>query len=199
MVSRSAEISPDFTFCAGEWIVPRRIVEDQDPIVLRTAGGRGERPGAGVAELLQGPLLGADTLWSDALQYPGAFQMGHLRALIESRPFLTRIPAPELVPDEADRDRIHATRDSEGCCAFVYAATGGPFTADLSPLSGRTIRAAWYDPRTGKTLPLDEIPNADSHTFTPPSDGPEDDWVLVLDDAAQEFSLPGRGGDPAET
>lgn len=147
-----------------------------------------------VSPVLKGPLLGADTLWSDALQYPGAHQMTHVRALMESHPFLTRIPAPEMVP-EADRDRVHATRDSEGTYAFVYAATGEPFTVNLASLSGPVLRAAWYDPRTGTATPLEEFRTTESRAFTPPSGGPEDDWVLILDDAARDFPLPGQEGE----
>ncbi|MBW3622221.1 MAG: glycoside hydrolase family 140 protein, partial [Armatimonadetes bacterium] len=143
-----------------------------------------------VSPVLKGPLLGADTLWSDALQYPGAKQMRHVRALMESRPFFSRIPAPEMVAD-ADRDRVHATRDSEGSYAFAYTVSGALFTLDLRALSGETIRSAWYDPRTGEFTPFEEFRKTAERTFTPPSDGPQDDWVLVLDDAAKEYPLPG--------
>ena len=41
------------------------------------------------------PVLGANTPWSEAIDHPGAFQMGHVRRLFESRPWET------LVPDQA--------------------------------------------------------------------------------------------------
>ena len=42
-----------------------------------------------------------------------------------------------------------ATRADDGSYAFIYSASGQPFTVDLGKLAGRTISAYWYDPRTG--------------------------------------------------
>jgi hypothetical protein len=39
------------------------------------------------------PVLGADTPWSEAVDHPGAFQMGHVRRLFESRPWETLVPS----------------------------------------------------------------------------------------------------------
>ena len=66
--------------------------------------------------------------WREALDQPGGKQMQHGRRLLESRPFLTRIPAddvivpaavPTAVPGEG-RHRIVATRDESGSYAMVY-------------------------------------------------------------------------------
>ena len=62
---------------------------------------------------------------------------------------------------------------------------------DLSCLTG-SIRAWWYDPRNGKAHPAGEYPNQ-SMVFTSPIAGP--DWVLGLDKADLNFSLP-SGGEP---
>src|SRR6185369_3969370 len=66
--------------------------------------------------------------WHDAINQPGAGQMQFGRRLIESRPFLTRIPddsvivtdrVPTSVPG-AGRYHFAATRDSAGAYAMVY-------------------------------------------------------------------------------
>jgi len=58
------------------------------------------------------------------------------------------------------------------------------------PLTGATIAAWWYDPRTGVARSLGHMPKTSRMTFTPPQGGP--DWVLMLDDAGCGFPAPGR-------
>ena len=47
---------------------------------------------------INGPLL----YWNEAIQRPGAAQMQYLRALIESRPYLSRVPDQSLLVDALD-------------------------------------------------------------------------------------------------
>ncbi|MCW1736268.1 DUF4038 domain-containing protein, partial [Anaerorudis cellulosivorans] len=66
--------------------------------------------------------------WYEAVDQPGAWQMQFGRRLMESRPFLTRIPDDSvIVPDEvktsvpgSGRYRFVATRDENGRYAMVY-------------------------------------------------------------------------------
>jgi hypothetical protein len=110
---------------------------------------------------------------------------------------LLRIPDQSLlVGTNSTRapERIEATRASDGAYAFIYTATGKPFTADLSKLTGDKLRAWWYDPRTGKAQALGELPRDGTHEFTPPSGAGLADWVLVLDDSSRKFAPPGHAG-----
>lgn len=134
----------------------------------------------------------ARTPWREALHLSGAGQMRYVRALIESRPFLTRIPDQSLLVFDAGTgtDHVQVTRDSEGSYAFIYSASGQPFTLNLFPLSGETLTIWWYDPRTGQAQSDGRITRASSVTFTPPSQGEGQDWVLVLDDSARNFRAP---------
>ncbi|MCB0137449.1 MAG: hypothetical protein KDD75_20265, partial [Caldilineaceae bacterium] len=56
--------------------------------------------------------------------------------------------------------------------------------------AGETIRAWWYNPRTGGATEIGRFAAAGQLTFQPPIDGP--DWVLVIDDAAADFGKPGE-------
>lgn len=134
------------------------------------------------------------TYWRDALDHPGASQVGHVRRLLESRPFLSRVPDQGvLTGDHHDSALLRATRDADGSWAAVYAATGGSFSVDLRALSGDGVRAWWFDPRTGAPgEPWDFANTKAPMTFDPPGrPAPDDDWVLVLDDAARSFGPPG--------
>lgn len=142
------------------------------------------------------PTTFASPAWDEAIHAPGARQMVHLKNLMLSRPYLTRIPAPDLLPEvtppppPADLrqhdDRINplraahavATRDSEATCGLVYFPLAGQsLQVDLRLLAG-PVQAAWYDPRNGQSHPIAEFPQ-EIVTFTSPLGGP--DWVLVLD------------------
>jgi len=142
--------------------------------------------------------------WSKAIQQPGAAQMQFGRKLIESRPFLTRIPddsiiasnrVPTSVPG-AGRYRFVATRDESGSYAMVYAPVGRKFSVHMDKISGSQVKAWWFDPRTGHAEALGTFENKGVHEFTPPGYGEMLDWVLVLDDAAKSFPPP--GGNPNE-
>lgn len=138
------------------------------------------------------PITRARTPWQKALDLPGARQMRHARALLESRPFFTRIPDGGVLLQDPGPDPARATRDAEGAYALVYSPTGQPFVANTAPLSGETVRAHWYDPRQGTTAFVGEFQNNGARRFVPPTSGSGNDWILVLDDAARDFPAPGR-------
>jgi hypothetical protein len=137
--------------------------------------------------------------WKEALQLPGASQMQYLRALMESRPMLERIPDQWLIANDplGTTERMQACRGSDGSYAFIYTATGKKMKIRLidgpyPKLSGKTIRGWWYDPRQGTATAIGEFEKTGFHDFTPPSSGPGNDWVLVLDDASKNFAAPGK-------
>ena len=137
--------------------------------------------------------------WTAAIEQPGAQQMRHARALLESRPFLTRVPADDVIVASrvatsvpgAGRYRFVATRDSAGSYAMVYAPVGRAFTVRLAAVSGQRVRASWFNPRTGAATVIGTFPSTGERTFTPPDPGELLDWILVLDDAGKNYALPG--------
>jgi hypothetical protein len=144
---------------------------------------------------VNGPLLP----WYEAIQAPGAGQMQHARALLESRPFLSRIPDPSLIVAAsvnfavpgAGLKRLQATRCAQGTYGMVYVPAGRAFTVDLEKLSGTELRAWWFNPRDGRAEKSGEFPRRGTRVFTPPQPGDDLDWVLVLDDVSQDFPPPG--------
>ena len=152
------------------------------------------------------PINGPVAPWHAVLDHPGAAQMRHVRRLLESRPFLTRIPDPGLVVTRhvAGTDpnrptinpghglkRIVATRDSGGAYAMIYVPASRPFEVEMSRITGGKATAWWYDPRTGESKRIGEFDTKGKREFTPPNVGEMQDWVLVLDDATKNFAAPG--------
>ncbi len=136
----------------------------------------------------------ADRDWTDALWRPAGRQVQFLRALVESRPFFSRIPDQSLIVGDHGSAGFHmqATRDSEGTFAFVYCPqSDSNLTVDLANVKAPRVRAWWFDPRSGVGLLIGEFPGGTHRMFRTPSYGP--DWVLVLDDVAANFNPPGLG------
>ena len=138
--------------------------------------------------------------WYEAVDQPGAAQMQHGRALMESRPFLTRVPDPSIVvtgpvPSSlpgAGRYQFVATRDTDGSYAMVYVPVGRKFRVRLNAIVGSQVRAWWFNPRTGEATSLGTWANSGERDVTPPDAGEMLDWVLVLDDASRNYPPPGR-------
>lgn len=137
--------------------------------------------------------------WRDALKRPGGNQMHFGKELIESRPFLTRIPDPELiVPDEyessvpgAGTRYFAATRDEDGTYAFVYIPVGRSVTVNTGRLNASKIHAYFFNPRDGASFDLGVFDNEGTKTFDTPLEGEALDWVLVLDDEKKHYPAPG--------
>jgi len=137
--------------------------------------------------------------WDEAISQPGAGQMQFARWLLESRPFLTRIPDDSVIVEGkvktavpgAGRYRFVATRDSEGSYAMVYAPCGREFSVRLDKVAGPKVIAWWFNPRTGEATLIGEFDNRNVRKFRAPNPGDDLDWVLVLDNALKQFPPPG--------
>ena len=138
--------------------------------------------------------------WYEAIYQPGASQMQYARKLLESRPFLERIPdqsiiiesnVPTAVPG-GGRYSFVATRDVQGTYAMVYAPVGRAFSVNMEVIKGTDVLAWWFNPRNGESYRIGHFGNKGNREFISPSPGEFQDWVLVLDDAAMNYPPPGR-------
>jgi hypothetical protein len=138
------------------------------------------------------PISSTRNYWYDVLDLPGAWDMMHVRNLMESRPFLTRIPEQSLISGDpgSGGEHVQATRGQD--YAFIYLPFGQKVTVVLGKISGDKVKAWWFDPRTGEAKLIDTCPNSGMQEFDPPGEPARgNDWVLVLDDANKQFSEPG--------
>ncbi|GIX04357.1 MAG: hypothetical protein KatS3mg114_0226 [Planctomycetaceae bacterium] len=144
---------------------------------------------------VNGPLM----TWREALEQPGAQQMQYGRRLIESRPMLSRIPDDSLVKPEtvatsvpgAGSRRFAATRCAAGRYAMIYVPVGRPFWVRLTSLTGEDLVGWWFNPRDGRAERIGVLRREAEARFVPPALGELLDWVLVLDDAREQFPPPG--------
>jgi hypothetical protein len=125
--------------------------------------------------------------WKQALDAPGAVQMGILKTI-----FLNRDQWWLLVPDQSvlvsggqtEGQVLHlAARHSDGRWVMVYLAERNTFSVDMTKLSAARVRACWMDPRTGTCTPIGVLNNSGVKSFTTPADW--EDAVLVLETEKQ--------------
>jgi hypothetical protein len=86
-------------------------------------------------------------------------------------------------------DYIACTRDASGRTIMAYIPQDAMTpTVDMTKMSGSTANAWWYNPRTGVATAIGTYSTAGTQAFTPTDTS---DWVLVLDDASQNYGPPG--------
>jgi len=129
--------------------------------------------------------------WQEGMELPGATQIGFLKKLMESHSML------DMVPDQSLIASGHGDCGSYSCAirgkshAFVYIPTGNTTTVRLGVISGKVVKASWFDPRTGLTTEIGKFENSGEKNFEVPGmskelawlrSGRGCDWVLVLED-----------------
>jgi len=139
------------------------------------------------------PILTARLPWYEAIHQPGAIQMGFMRKLFESRPFLKMIPGQEILAKVfgQDTNTIRAAWGNDASFIIVYTPYGKPVHINMEKLSGKTISGYWYNPREGNSIPIESFDNTKKvKAFIPPSSGSMTDWVLILDDEKNNYPDP---------
>ncbi len=122
--------------------------------------------------------------WKQALDAPGAIQLGILKKVFEARKEWWL-----LVPDQtifADGGNTKGTvlnlaaRHQDGQWIMVYLGDPAAFSIHRSKLAGGTqARAFWIDPRAGDSAPIGEIPTTGVGQFTTPRGW--EDALLILE------------------
>ena len=140
-----------------------------------------------------GSAIGANIPWYEAMDHPGAFQMRYVRRLFESFPFTKLIPDQRLILNGPTTGgaKIRAARADDMSFAIIYSPRGESFTIDKSIVKGERQKQFWYDPRYGVSYVVKEQDSWGIQTFTPPTSGRGNDWILVLTDLAAAFPVPG--------
>jgi hypothetical protein len=125
--------------------------------------------------------------WRQALEAPGATQLGILKRVLMGRSQWWR-----LVPDQTVLVRggktdgqvlTLAARHEDGRWLMVYAASEGTFSVNLAKITATgQAQASWIDPRTGDAKAVGRLSNKGTTDFTTPAGW--EDALLVLEVAA---------------
>lgn len=127
--------------------------------------------------------------WPEAIDRPGAFQMGYLRRLIESRPQLSRVYAPKLIlaGQGTAGEFMTATSGDNGQYIMVYLPVGKAVSIDASKIQAKTVNVCWFNPRNGTASAAMTLKKASMMQFTPPDTGLAHDWVLIIDNPDKKY------------
>ena len=136
------------------------------------------------------PVIFADIPWKEALDHPGAFQMGLLRRLFEAYDYQQLQPTATLVVDGPGYGgaKIRAAKAEDSSFALVYSPQGAPFTVDRQQLTAARLKQCWFDPRYGSVHQIHTGDSGAYQTYTPPTSGRGNDWLLVLDGTGEPAS-----------
>jgi hypothetical protein len=138
--------------------------------------------------------------WTEALDTVAVGQLAHIKALLYSRPYLQRVPDQGVIASAQNKeiaDRVEGTRDgtigkNDATYVMVYRASAKELTVNTGVIAGKVLNVWWFDPATGKATALNErLEN--TGTFVVGAAVAPGDGVVVVDDAANAYQMPGRG------
>jgi len=134
----------------------------------------------------------ADRYWTEAIDRPGAFQVGYLKKLIESRPFLNRVPDQTIIAGGQGETGEYsvAFRDGAGSYMMIYIPFGKTISINTSIIKSMKLNGWWVNPRTAEVTGAGLIKNGIKIDFTTPTPGINNDWVLVIDNPESKYSKP---------
>jgi hypothetical protein len=135
-----------------------------------------------------------DRGWLNAIDRPGAYQVGYLKKLIESRPMLNRIPDQSIIVNEQGEkgEHIEAFRAADNGYAMIYLPVGKSITVNTSFMKCKEVMAWWFNPKDASVQKKGKVERKDSMEFTSPTTGKENDWVLIIDDSTKNYKGPGK-------
>lgn len=127
--------------------------------------------------------------WNEVLDLPGAWDMIHVRNLMLSRPYFSRIPDQSIIRSGEENYTNHVVATRGDGYAMIYLPANREITVNPHKLRADTLVAWWYNPRNGKSDTPVILPAEGNLYFETPVKGV--DWVLVLDDKTRKYPRPG--------
>ncbi|HET7540238.1 MAG TPA: DUF4038 domain-containing protein [Polyangiaceae bacterium] len=132
--------------------------------------------------------------WRNNMNTPGTQQTQYWYRLFSSRAWFDLVPDQTHVVVTAglgtwgNLDYVAAARTTSGSTVMAFLPTSRTVTVDMTKVSGTQAKAWWYNPATGQSTLSGSYATTGNRDFTPPGAG---DWLLVIDDAAQNLAAPG--------
>ena len=125
--------------------------------------------------------------WKQALDAPGAIQLGILKKIFEARQEWWH-----LVPDQTNfasggntegKVLNLAARHKDGQWVMIYLGSKASFSIHMNKIAaGKKVRAFWIDPRTGASTEAGQFANTGVESFSTPDEW--EDAFLILEASA---------------
>ncbi|PPK84706.1 collagenase-like protein with putative collagen-binding domain [Neolewinella xylanilytica] len=128
------------------------------------------------------PISHSRTPWPEALDYPGAAQIGHLGRLMQSLPYYDLRPDPDLLrdaPNSSGREVVLA-RNEDYSLLIAYTPYGDVLRLPAGRIGDGAV-TEWFNPRSGETISITPESVGDAYVYDPPFEPARgNDWVLVI-------------------
>jgi hypothetical protein len=128
-------------------------------------------------------VISADIPWYEAIDHPGAYQMGILKKLFTTRSFHKIIPRQEIILDGpiSGGGKIKAAMSNDSTYIIAYSPRGEKFSINKMHLKGNRFNEIWFDTRYGEEYKIHTSGTKGIQTYTPPTNGRGNDWVLIIE------------------
>ncbi len=139
------------------------------------------------------PITHADWSWTAGLDRPGAYHVGYLRKIMESRPLHgRRYDAKMIVEGQSQKNAefITAFRGLDNNFAMIYMPVGKVIKIDTRFMKSSDIKIWFVDPRIGHVVRGISSYRKDILEIKPPTLGVGQDWVIVLDNPDMQYRPP---------
>jgi hypothetical protein len=129
------------------------------------------------------PILWPQIPWHEAIDHPGAFQMGILKKFFTSRPFYKLVPNKQVILDgpTSGGAKIKAALAGDATFLIVYSPRSEKISINKSHLQGEKLAESWFDPRYGVEYKIHISGTRGIQTYTPPTSGRGNDWILIIE------------------
>ena len=128
------------------------------------------------------PISSARTPWTEALDYPGAAQMGHLGKLMQTLPYYELRPDWNFLtdaPNSSGRETMVA-RNDDASLVLAYTPYGDVLRLPADRLDPQSTTFTWFNPRSGESIAFTPGRQGAEVVFDPPFEPKRgNDWVLV--------------------
>ena len=104
------------------------------------------------------------------------------------------LPIQAIILDgpSAGGAKIRAAVATDHSFSIIYSPRGESFTLDNSHIHAQNTKAIWFDPRYGLSYHLHTGDTQGIQTYTPPTSGKGQDWILILENADLGMPMPGH-------
>ena len=120
--------------------------------------------------------------WRQALDAPGARQMGILKKIFTARHWWKLVPDQSIFASGASGEKTlnASARSADGDSVIVYLSSPTTVLLKMSKISAsKVVRAKWVNPETGEETIIGDFQNSGTRSFTTPQS--QEDAVLLLD------------------
>jgi hypothetical protein len=134
------------------------------------------------------------TNWRPLMNTKGMKEVLYCFNFFVSRPWYQLIPDSGTTLISGGRgsfkslDYVCSAISSDSSCMIAYLPVGHRITVQLTRLSGKLVRAWWFNPSSGMSILIGTFLPTGPKDFVPATNT---DWLLVIDNASKHFPRPG--------